>query len=587
MRDNEKNKSQLIKELSALRKQVMEFEDLQVERNQVEEKLRESEEKYRLLFAAEQDAIVIVDIESQRIVDANDAALAQYGYTKKEFIGSKALDLSAEPEKSTAMISKTAKIRKGTVQSNLRNHKKKDGTVFPVEVSAGTFILRNKKMIHAAFRDNTERKRAEESLRETERKNRALIEAIPDMMFIMSKDGTFLEFIPAEDSEPLIPPSEFLGKKVSEVMPELAEKTMRFLKKTLDTETTQFFEYQFLMDEQLCEYEACLVVSGKDQVLVMVRDITARKRAETALRESESKFRILAQMTSAAIFIYQKNRVKYVNPAATKITGYNKGELLKMNFWEIIHPDFKKLVKKRGLARQTGERVPSRYEVKIQMKGGEERWVDFTARVTTFEQNPAVLGTAVDITERKRTEEALLESEERYRTLSESAFEGIIISVSGKLVMANQAFADMFGYDSHEIIGLSPVEMTTPESAEIIMKNIQSSHERPYEIIGVRKDGSTFNLEIMGKDCLFKSRKARVAALRDITERKQGEDALRESEAKFRVLAETTSAAIFIFQRNRMRYVNPAAANITGYIQEELLKMNFLGDYPSGFSKFD
>jgi len=74
MRDNEKNKSQLIKELSALRKQVREFGDLQVERNQVQEKLRESEEKYRLLFAAEQDAIVIVDIESQRIVDANGAA---------------------------------------------------------------------------------------------------------------------------------------------------------------------------------------------------------------------------------------------------------------------------------------------------------------------------------------------------------------------------------------------------------------------------------------------------------------------------------------------------------------------------------
>ncbi|MCH8020323.1 PAS domain S-box protein, partial [candidate division KSB1 bacterium] len=305
----------------------------------------------------------------------------------------------------------------------------------------------------------------------------------------------------------------------------------------------------------------------------LIKDLSALRKQ---VREFEDlQVGILAEMTSAAIFIYQMNRVKYVNPAATKITGYNRDELLKMNFWEVIHPEFQELVKKRGMARQNGEKVPSRYEIKIQMKGGEERWVDYSARVTTFEQNPAVLGTAVDITERKRTEQALLESEERYRTLSESAFEGIIISVSGKLVMANQAFADMFGYDSHEIIGLSPVEMTTPESAEIIMKNIQSSHEKPYEVIGVRKDGSTFNLEIMGKDCLYKSRKARVTALRDITERKQGEEALRESEAKFRVLAETTSAAIFIFQKNRMRDVNPAASNITGYTQEELLKMNF------------
>ena len=305
----------------------------------------------------------------------------------------------------------------------------------------------------------------------------------------------------------------------------------------------------------------------------LIKDLSALRKQ---VREFEDlQVGILAEMTSAAIFIYQMNRVKYVNPAATKITGYNRDELLKMNFWEVIHPEFQELVKKRGMARQNGEKVPSRYEIKIQMKGGEERWVDYSARVTTFEQNPAVLGTAVDITERKRTEQALLESEERYRTLSESAFEGIIISVSGKLVMANQAFAEMFGYDSHETIGLSPVEMTTPESADIIMKNIQFGHEKPYDVIGVRKDGSTFNMEIIGKDCLFKSRKARVAALRDITERKQGEDALRESEAKFRVLAETTSAAIFIFQRNRMRDVNPAATNITGYTRKELLTMNF------------
>ena len=300
----------------------------------------------------------------------------------------------------------------------------------------------------------------------------------------------------------------------------------------------------------------------------------------SALRKQVNEFEdfqvgLLAEMTSPAIFIYQMNRVKYVNPAATKITGYNRDELLEMNLWEVIHPEFQELVKKRGVARQGGKKVPSRYEIKIQTKGGEERWVDYSSRVTTFEQNPAVLGTAVDITERKRTEEALLDNEERYRTLSEAAFEGMIISVGGKVVMANQAFADMFGYDSDEVIGLSPVEITTPESAERIMKNIQTSYEKPYEVIGVKKGGSTFNVEIMGKDCLYKSQKARVTAVRDITERKQGEDALRESESKFRVLAETTSAAIFIFQRNRMRYVNPAAANITGYTQDELLKMNF------------
>jgi diguanylate cyclase (GGDEF)-like protein/PAS domain S-box-containing protein len=128
---------------------------------------------------------------------------------------------------------------------------------------------------------------------------------------------------------------------------------------------------------------------------------------EEALRESETKFRTLAETVAAAAFIFQGTRMCYVNSAAEAQTGYSREELLTMDFWEVVHPEFRDLIKKRGLARQRGEPIPTRYEVKLLTKNGEERWVDFMAATIDFEGQPAVLGTAFDITERKAAEETI------------------------------------------------------------------------------------------------------------------------------------------------------------------------------------
>jgi PAS domain S-box-containing protein len=124
---------------------------------------RESEEKYRLIFSNGQDAILIVDPESRRIVDANNAAMRLYGYSKKEILKLTGPDLSAEREKTDAAISEVAASTK-KYHFHTRNHKKKNGTAFPVEISSGTFLLQGRKMICAIIRDITERKQEEEAL---------------------------------------------------------------------------------------------------------------------------------------------------------------------------------------------------------------------------------------------------------------------------------------------------------------------------------------------------------------------------------------------------------------------------------------
>jgi PAS domain S-box-containing protein len=137
------------------------------ERKESEEALRQSEANYRLLFSAESDAIIVVDAETKEIVDANDAALALYEYDRDAFLDLRAPELSDEPEKSAQHIEEVASGRRdaASLRPVQRFHKKKDGTVFPVEISSGLYALKDRKMVCAIIRDITERKRMEEALR--------------------------------------------------------------------------------------------------------------------------------------------------------------------------------------------------------------------------------------------------------------------------------------------------------------------------------------------------------------------------------------------------------------------------------------
>ncbi len=135
------------------------------------------------------------------------------------------------------------------------------------------------------------------------------------------------------------------------------------------------------------------------------------RSGEASLRASEEKFRMLAETVAAAIFIYKDSTFLYVNSAGRRLTGYTEDELLRMNFRDVVHPDHRDLVRERGAARLRGESLPPRYEFKILTKGGEERWVDFTSGVIEFEGSLAGLGTAYDVTEHKKLEAQLRQSQ--------------------------------------------------------------------------------------------------------------------------------------------------------------------------------
>jgi diguanylate cyclase (GGDEF)-like protein/PAS domain S-box-containing protein len=271
-----------------------------------------------------------------------------------------------------------------------------------------------------------------------------------------------------------------------------------------------------------------------------------RERAFAQVRESEARFRTLAETAAAAIFIYQGTRICYANAAAEAITAYTRQELLAISFWDVIHPDFRDLVRERGIARQHGVQVPSRYEVKLLTKAGEERWVDFTAGAIQFEGEPAVLGTAFDITERKRAEEALRESEETARALLNAPTEtAVLASTDGTILAANEAAAQALGRRVEEIVGRRVSDLFPPQVTEALMATYDA----------VARSGKAVRSDFEVLERWFDTRvypvvdmHGKVARLaifaRDITERKQAEEDLRQLNQELESLNRSLDAKV-------------------------------------------
>jgi diguanylate cyclase (GGDEF)-like protein/PAS domain S-box-containing protein len=205
--------------------------------------------------------------------------------------------------------------------------------------------------------------------------------------------------------------------------------------------------------------------------------------------------------------------------------------------------------KDRELFENPGKQI---YEWKVKTKDGEIRDVIF--HKATFmdvkKKVSGLIGVISDITARKKAEEALRESEERLRTLYEATFEGIVIHDKGRILDANSTFAEMYGYALSELIGMNGFDLVAEESRQLVKEHVLSQYELPYEAVGLKKDGTTFFMESHGKKLLYKGREVRVAAMRDITERKQAEVKTRESEERYRSLVESTEDSIYVVDRN-------------------------------------
>ncbi|MCL6751708.1 PAS domain S-box protein [Nostoc sp. CCCryo 231-06] len=269
--------------------------------------------------------------------------------------------------------------------------------------------------------DITDRKQAQEKLLESEARYQAILDAIPDLMFRISRDSEYLD-LKSEGANVILTREEIVGKHVQELLPsDVAAISLEAIAKTLDSGTLQTCEYQLSTPLGIKDYEARLVVSGQDEVVAIVRDITERKQAEVALQNLAQKFAkaFSCSPDSITISTLQEGRFIEVNDSFVKLSGYERDEAIgktsfELNLW--VH-DRDRLNLLQEL-QATG--VVRNLEIEFRQQSGKIITTLLSAEIIDLDGLPSILAVHHDITERKQVEAQLRLSAERDRLLAET-----------------------------------------------------------------------------------------------------------------------------------------------------------------------
>jgi PAS domain S-box-containing protein/putative nucleotidyltransferase with HDIG domain len=561
------------------------------ERKQMEEALQDSRERYKSLFDRSLYSVFIHDFEGN-FLDANKAALDLLGYSKEEIPSLNISSLIDEEQIPTAIKTIGEIVRTGYQKKpNIFKLRKKDGGHVWVETEA-TIIYREGRpsAIQGIARDITNSMRVDQALHESQERYRTLAENAMDGIYVISPNGfeyvnpafekifgyktnevchedfNFLDLIHPDDRE-LVLQRENGRKKGKELPPEYSFRILTKNKKIKHVEVS-----------------TVPLPGEKVRVLGILRDVTKRKQAEEALRDSEEKYKILVQTSPDAVTVTDlEGRITYVSRQTLELHGYKyEKELLGKSVFELISPQEHKRTM-TNLQKTLKEGRLKNEEYTLLKKDGTVFTGELNcAVIKDAEGKPKMfIATTRDVTERKRTKEKIKESEERYKDLVEKAGVAILIDdKEGKVTYCNKQYADMFGYPLEEMRKQTIRSIVHPDDVEKVLKyhkgRVQSKKvPSRYECRGIKKDGSIIFIEIHA-DALIDN--GDIIGTRsyiwDITERKRSEEAVRESEEKFKTLFNSAGDAIFITDlEGNILEVNQVACERLGFERKKILDM--------------
>lgn len=461
-------------------------------------------------------------------------------------------------------------FRKEEVLARIRTHVKLSMTILELEVQKCQLIA-----------EIEERKIAEEKLRESEDRYLAFINSNKDMIFV--KDDQF-RYLILNDAM-----ANFFGKNKEEMLgkcdAELADSNVIFPCSSSDRkalESTTAFVVQEKLGDRICETTKFqLQLNGNRKGIGgIIHDITERENIANGLKESEEKFRNMADFSPVAIGIYQDDEWVYINPAAVEMSGYTKEEILSRKFWEFADSDYHEFIRNNGAARQFGDEQPKSYELKIQTKNGDSRWVYLKGSGIKYNGRPAGIVSIIDISEKMKAEKEIQAERLLLRTLIDNLPDPIYVKDSqARKLLANLADVQNIGFENEaEVLGKTDLELFGDikgkqgfeEDMEVIhnarpMINCEKAFSNH---AGIQRWFLTSKIPLLNP----KGKSIGLVGIgRDITEMKKAEEQIKKLTKS---IEQSPSTIVITDVLGNIEYVNPKFTEITGYTAEEVLGQN-------------
>ncbi|MHA2036104.1 MAG: PAS domain S-box protein [Promethearchaeota archaeon] len=426
-------------------------------------------------------------------------------------------------------------------------------------------VIENNMLIRVwgTFRDITERKTTEQLLKESEEMFRNITEN--SSMGISIAQDNQIKYVNKQAAEMLgYTVDEMSGwsfnKVLKAIYPDDLGEVTKGMRKTLTSAPDALEHLEYRVSKKSGEliwvdsFSSQIIFEGKPAFLIISIDITDRKIIGERLKESEENFRTIAEDSHLAITILQDDVVKYTNQKMADMFGYDREEMLTWTpkeYAKTVAEDSLEFIMEQARKKQIGDPdVIIQYPIHCVKSSGEKFWVDNISTTINYNGHPADLVTIIDTTDKRKAEQKLKESEEKFRTITEESLIGICIIQDDVIKYINQEMSDMFGYTIEEVLNWEPGEVFKvlgPETRELVMEQTlkkqagESGVLTHYKVQMINKKGELFWVDNISKTITYEGRPADLVTQVDITERlKAQQELIKLNQLKSEILRRTS-----------------------------------------------
>jgi PAS domain S-box-containing protein len=440
MKEKDKTQKQHTKELAQFRRQLVELEKKDTERARAEKDLRDAETRYRRLFESAQDGILILEADTGKIIDVNHFLVEMLGYSHKKFLGKQLWDIGPLKDIAASKLAFERLREKKYIRYEHLPLNTKDGKQRDVEFVSYVYQVNGAEVIQCNIRDITERKEAEKKLRESEEKYRDLVENINDIIYTTDERGIVTYIAPAIESLSGYAPSEIVGRSFSEFV--YPEDIPSMMDKFQEVVSGHAEAHEYRMVTKSGDVRWARTSSSpffKETRVIGLRgvmaDVTERKQAEAALRESEQRYRGLFEGTAEGILIadLKSKQFLYANPSICNMLGYSEEALRNLSVRDIHPSESLEHVISEFEAQARGEKSLSP-AIPCLRKDRTIVYTDIVSSKILIDNKECNAGFFTDITARKQAEESVKRG---YKQLQET-FHSTVTALASTVEMRDR-----------------------------------------------------------------------------------------------------------------------------------------------------